>query len=406
MTFNSAADRSRQLRVCERILVVITEDWFALSHFRPLLCQLRALASEVVVATRSSGRLKEIEALGVRAVDLDMRRGSFNPLGQAAVASNLAKLIDNLRPDVVHAISLQPMLLTGLAAWRLRHKPGAIVLHITGLGYIAASRSRKARLVRQATFALIRRSLPQSRVWLLAENPDDIAFALSRGIGAALRTTIIPGAGVDREEFAALPPPSNAIPRAAYVGRLIRSKGVETLVEAQRLLAARGVALDLVICGAPDASNPDRVTAETLADWRQRREIGLPGHIADVRVVWAGADIAAVPTLGGEGIPRALLEAAACARPIVASDVPGCRHFVRDGVEGFLVAPGDPGQLADRLERLAADPALRARMGAAARERFLSGYTTEAVEAAVRQAYASLSLGGQHPGDILADRQR
>lgn len=406
MTLNPAAGTTPNLPACERILVVITEDWFALSHFRPLLRQLRALAREVVVATRSSGRLNEIEALGVRAVDLDMRRGSFDPLGQAAVTRNLARLIEGLRPDVVHAISLQPMLLASLALLRSRHKPSAIVLHITGLGYIVASNSPKARLVRHVTFALMRRSLQQSRVWLLAENPDDIAFALSRGVGVPSRTTIIPGAGVDKDEFAALPPPCNAIPRAAYVGRLIRSKGVETLVEAHRILAERGVALDLTICGAPDTSNPDRVTAETLADWRQRHGIRLAGHIVDVRTVWADADIAAVPTLGGEGIPRALLEAAACARPIVASDVSGCRHFVRDGVEGFLIAAGDPARLADRLERLVADPALRERMGIAARERFLSGYTTEAVEAALCEAYISLTLERQHSGDIIADRQR
>ncbi|MEI9902228.1 MAG: glycosyltransferase [Hyphomicrobium sp.] len=162
----------------QRVLVVITEDWFALSHFRPLLAQLRSLAREVVVATRSSGQLGEIEKLGVRPVDLDMRRGSFNPIGQAAAARSLSDLIDAERPDVVHAISLQPILLTSLAMRRSAHKPQAAVLHITGLGYIAASQTPKARLVRFLTFAIIRSSLPKSCVWLLAENPDDIALRL------------------------------------------------------------------------------------------------------------------------------------------------------------------------------------------------------------------------------------
>lgn len=377
--------------LCGRLLVLITEDWFALSHFRPLLLQLRALAREVIVATRSSGRLGELEALGVRAVDLDMRRGSFNPLELAAAARKLSNLIDAVRPDIVHAISLQPMLLASLAARRSRHKPKAVVLHITGLGYIAASQSPKARLVRIMTFAIIRKSLPQSRVWLLAENPDDITFALRRGLGAASRTTIIPGAGVDAEEFAALPPPDNAVPCVAYVGRLIRSKGVETLVEAHRILNERGVALNLMICGAPDTVNPDAVSAETLVDWSSRHGVSLRGHIGDVRTVWATADIAAVPTLGGEGVPRALIEAAACGRPIVASDVSGCSHFLRDGAEGFLVPPGDAQKLADALGRLYRDVKLRRRQGAAARERFMSGYTTQTVGAAVRKAYTALT---------------
>lgn len=378
-------------RACGRVLVVITEDWFALSHFRPLLSELRQVASEVIVATRSSGRLDELAALGVRAIELDNQRGSFNVVKRANVVRRLARLIDAERPDIVHAISLEPILLSSLAVRAAAHKPGAIVLHITGLGYIAASQSVKARFIRYAAFAVIRRALPQLPVWLLAENPDDIEFGLSRGLGAPSRTAIIPGAGIDSDEYPALAPPDNAVARAAYVGRLVRSKGIETLVEAHRILAQRGTALDLMICGAPDAANPDAVTRDMLDDWRGRRGISLPGHVGDVRKVWAAADIAVVPTLGGEGIPRALLEAAASARPIVASNVSGCKHFIRDGIEGALVPPGNPLALADAMERLAKDAHLRWQQGAAARQRFLSGYTTTSVRAALRDAYAAIS---------------
>ena len=226
--------------VCDRILVVITEDWFALSHFKPLLSQLSLLAREVVVATRSSGRLDELAALGVRPIAFDMQRGSFNPLKLASVRQNLGALIDAERPDAVHAISLQPMLLASLATRAARHNPHALVLHVTGLGYIAASRTPKAWLARNLTFGMIRLASRPADVWLLAENPDDIIFTLARGVGRASRTTIVPGAGVDPEEFAALPPPHNAVPRAAYVGRLVRSKGVDVLVAAIRNYASGG----------------------------------------------------------------------------------------------------------------------------------------------------------------------
>lgn len=387
----SSADTPHSPRpVCGRILVVITEDWFALSHFKPLLAELRRLASEVVVAAGSSGRLDELSALGVRPVPFDMRRGSFNPILQADVRRRLARLIDDERPDAVHAVALQPILLTSLAVDAAAHKPRALVLHVTGLGYIGVSRAIRARLVRSVAFGLTRYGSRHANVWLLAENPDDLAYVLGRGIGSWDRSSIVPGAGVDPDWFAALPPPHNAVPRVAFVGRLIRSKGVETLVAAHRLLRQRGTALDLALYGAPDAHNPDAVTPETLAEWTAQPGLTWHGHVSDVRNVWREADIAAVPTLGGEGVPRAMLEAAACGRPIVASDVPGCNHFVRQGVEGALVPPSDAQALAEALERLAVDAALRCRQGEAARQRLLDGFTTEAVGGAIREAYRKM----------------
>ncbi len=387
----SSAEAPRALqRVCGRILVVITEDWFALSHFKPLLAELRGLAAEVVVAAGSSGLLDELRALGVRPVAFDMRRGSFNPLLQADVRRRLARLIEDERPDAVHAIALQPMLLTSLAVDAAAHKPRVLVLHVTGLGYVGVSRSLRARVMRRVAFGLIRYGSRAANVWLLGENPDDLAFVLGRGIGTWDRSSIVPGAGVDPQWFAAEPPPHNAIPRAAFVGRLIRSKGVETLVAAHRQLRERGVALDLALYGAPDANNPDAVTSETLAAWTAQPGLSWHGHMNDVRNVWREADIAAVPTLGGEGVPRAMLEAAACGRPLVVSDVSGCSHFVRQGVEGALVPAGDAQALAEALERLAVDAELRRRQGDAARQRLVDGYTTEAVGRAIREAYRAM----------------
>jgi glycosyltransferase involved in cell wall biosynthesis len=373
-----------------RALVLITEDWFALSHFKPLLSEIRRLVDDVTVATNSSGRLGEIEELGVRAVGFDMRRGSFNPIDLARTVQKLARLIDAERPQVIHAISLQPIVLAALGSRVSRHDPQTVLLHITGLGYIAASRSLKARLVRAATFEAVRRAVSPERTWLMAENPDDIAFARSFGIGTDARTSIVPGAGVDAQEFMELPPPANAVPRGAYVGRLIRSKGVDVLAAAHRELRTRGVMFDLDIYGSPDLDNPDTVSEADLAAWEKQPRLSLKGHVRDVRRVWDSADFSVVPTLGGEGMPRALLEAAACGRPLIASDVPGCRHFVRDGIEGFLVRPGDVRQLADAIERLVLDPELRRQQGASARRRLVEGYTEAEVRKSLGETYGAL----------------
>jgi glycosyltransferase involved in cell wall biosynthesis len=376
-----------QTPLCNRVLVLITEDWFALSHFMPLLRELRELSRDVVLVAGSSGQLGAVERLGIRTIPFDMRRGSLNPLVQSGVARRLARIIDAERPDVVHAISLQPMLLASLAAKRAAHRPRALLLHVTGLGYAGVSRSPVAALARNTIFRLMRGASRRSQPWILAENPDDIAFVAARGVGREDRSALVPGAGVDPDAFPPLPPPRNEVPRVAYVGRLVRSKGVETLVAAFRRVNDRGVPLELVLYGKPDLRNPDAITPQTLARWCQIPGISWQGHTTDIPAVWREADIAVAPTLGGEGMPRAMLEAAACARPLIVSNVSGCKHFVRQGFEGQVVPPGDAEALADALISLACDPDMRRRQGALARSRLEAGYTTGAVAEALASTY-------------------
>lgn len=381
------SSRGPQMYICERILVVITEDWFALSHFRPLLCELRNVAKEVVVVARSSGRLDELQALGVRVRSLDLGRGSFNPLALSKVIWGLSQVIAQERPDAVHAIALQPMVLVSLALNLTRHRPRAVLLHLTGLGYLAVSRSLRIHVTRWVTMRAIRHSRSASRVWILAENEADIGYLLEMGIGRRDRGTLVPGAGVDAAAMPTLAAKPAIVPSAAFVGRMVHSKGVETLVEAHRCLLAQGTRLSLDLYGAADSDNPEAIPSETLAQWGSLPWITWHGHVKDISAVWRSADIAVVPSLGGEGMPKAMLEAAACGRPLIVSDVPGCRHFVRDGREGLVVPPGDVLALAAALSRLAGEVDLRRGLGLAARERVLAGFTTEIVRRAVRKAY-------------------
>jgi glycosyltransferase involved in cell wall biosynthesis len=375
-----------------KILLCITEDWFALSHFKPLIATLADIAGEVVVACRSSGRMNAIEALGARTVDFDFQRSSLHPVTQAAVVSRLSRLIRTERPDVVHAVAMQMLVVTGLAT-RFAKVPHT-VLHLTGLGFLGISDGSAARLIRPLALAQLAHTLRQPGTWLLAENPDDVAFLRDGGADPGQRLTILGGAGIDATEFPAQPPPANAIPVAAFVGRMIRSKGVGVLVEAKRLLAARGIPLALALYGKTDDDNPAGVPRAEIESWLSRDDtmgsIVWHGHVTGVRQVWASADIAVLPAITREGLPRSVLEAAASARPLVVTDVPGCRHVVRAGIDGLIVPPSDPAALADALARLAGDTSLRERIGRAARERVLSGYTIEHVTAGIRDAYAKL----------------
>ena len=267
-----------------------------------------------------------------------------------------------------------------------------IVLHLTGLGFVGISEGRAARLIRPLALRLLAGTLQRQGSWLLAENPDDVAFLRDGGANPGERLTILGGAGIDEAEFPAQPLPENQGPVAACVGRMIRSKGVDVLVEAQRILATRGIPLEVSLYGKTDDDNPEGVPRAEIEGWTRQGGVTWHGHVSDIREVWARSDIAVLPAITREGLPRSVLEAAASARPLIVTDVPGCRHVVRRDVDGLIVPPADPAALADALARLAGDAALRARMGACARERVLGEFTISHVSAGIREAYGRLGV--------------
>ena len=377
-------------RPWRKILVIITEDWFALSHFVPLITELRELAGRVVVAARSSGRLDEIRALGVEARALNMERGSLRPAAIMAARDRLVRLIDGEAPDAVHAIAMQPMVMVSLALARTYHQPAAVIFHLTGRGYLGYARSPLAILLRGLAHGAIRRYAAHHNSWLVAENEDDVAEMLAARIATPGRTAVLPGAGVDPLRFPQLPPPSNRVPRIAFVGRMLKTKGVDVLVKAHRLLRARGIAAELALYGDADPGNREAIPAATLMRWGQEPGVVWHGRTDDVVGAWHTADIAVMAPRTGEGMPRSMLEAAACGRPLVVSDVPGCRHFVRPGIEGLVVPPGNARALADALAKLITDRGLRHQAGAAARRKLIREYTVAAVRAKAREVYQAV----------------
>jgi glycosyltransferase involved in cell wall biosynthesis len=218
---------------------------------------------------------------------------------------------------------------------------------------------------------------------LRAEKPDIVHCI-------ALRAILVGGAGVDPEALRPAPLPPQPPLKVALVARMLWSKGIDIAVEATRLARARGSAVELSLYGVPDPSNPKAIPEQTLREWST--EPGVTWHRAtrDVAAVWRAHHVCCLPSRGGEGLPRTLLEGAACGRTIVTTDVPGCRALVRDGIEGLLVPADDPAALADAFARLAQDPALVLRMGEAARARVLDSFTERHVMDAVKRLYAGM----------------
>jgi glycosyltransferase involved in cell wall biosynthesis len=222
---------------------------------------------------------------------------------------------------------------------------------------------------------------------VLVQNPDDGAMVERLGV-AKDRIALIPGSGVDIELLTPLTEPDGPF-TVAFVGRLLYDKGVEALVRAHEILNKRGVRVRALLAGVPDPSNPASIPEPTLAHWRQRENLVLIGHVEDVRTVWAKAHVAILPSRR-EGLPKSLLEAAACGRPLIASDVPGCREIARHGVNALLVPPDDPEALAHAIATLMNDPDIRIRFGRASRQIVVADFSSARIADEIVALYARL----------------
>src|SRR3712207_3413121 len=299
-------------------------------------------------------------------------------------AGQLAAILKSWRPDIVHCIALRAILIGGAAA--LMAGIPRRVYALTGLGFLGARRDLVGRGARMAVRTLVR-GLETKQTHYLFENPDDAAL-VGLDPADASRVTILGGAGVDADALRPQPLPPQPPLKVAVVARMLWSKGIDTAVAAQRNARGRGAAIKLSLYGAPDPSNPKSIPEETLREWSREPGVTWHGRTEDVAAAWAAHHVCCLPSRGGEGLPRTLLEGGACGRALVTTDVPGCRRLVRDGVEGFVVPPDNPEALAQAFERLAADPGLVARMGEAARQRVLDGFTERDVMEAVKRAWA------------------
>jgi glycosyltransferase involved in cell wall biosynthesis len=346
-----------------KLLYLVTEDWYFWSHRLPMARAARRAGFEVAVATRVAEHGERIRAEGFALHPLGWRRRSVGPLASLAAIAAITRLYRRERPLLVHHVALKPAVLGSVAAF-IAGVP-AVVNAITGVGFVASSPSLRARLLRRVVSVALALLLGRSNSRIVVQNEDDRRLLLALRPGAADRIAVIRGSGIDTEHFQPVPEPPPPVV-VGFAGRLLADKGVATLIEAQQCLRRRGIDLRLMIAGAPDPENPSSIDAARLARWRDLPGVTWLGQIEDIRALWRQAHIAVLPSRR-EGLPKSLLEAAAMARPIVATDVPGCREIARAEVNALLVPPDDAEALAAALERLANDGALRRRFGAASR---------------------------------------
>jgi glycosyltransferase involved in cell wall biosynthesis len=369
------------------LLFLLTEDWFFASHFWVRALAARAAGWRVILAAHESAATPRIRASGIEVIPIPFIRRRLNPFAELVFTLRLAAIYRRLRPDVVHHIALKPIVIGGLAA-RL-----AGVKHIlnapVGLGFVFSSDKFLAKLLKPLVTLGLRLTLTPPGARVVFENPDDLAALTAAGMVRPNAASLIRGAGVDIAKFHPTPEPPGPV-RVVLIARMIREKGVADFVAAARLLRAQA---EFVLIGAPDPGNPNSITAAELTAWTAEGIVVWLGPRADIAEQLAAAHIATQPSTYREGLPKSALEAMAAGKPLVATDIPGCREAVEHNVTGYLIPPRDPAALAAALQKLIASPELRAKFGAAARARAVENFSDEIVCAATLALYDALITG-------------
>ena len=368
-----------------RILYVVTEDWYFLSHRLPMACAAKNAGFEVHVATRLKDGTAAIEEEGFVAHALSWSRGSLSPFGSFSTVLELRRLLRDLKPEILHNVSLKPVLLGTTAS--LGFSATAVVNSLTGLGTLFIGEAQVSGLARKSVRYALSRLLRRAHSRTVVQNPDDRAFVVDLGV-APDNVVLIPGSGVDTKVLTPLPEPPPPI-TAAYVGRMLADKGVFTLIDAFARLGKRDVQLQLLLAGDCDKENPGSLAPEQLREFANLYGIHWLGHVADIKEVWARAHFAVLASRR-EGLPKSLLEAAACGRAMVATDAPGCREIAIQGKTALTVPVDNAEALADAMAKLASDAEMRRKFAANARALIESKFSAEAIGRKTVALYDSL----------------
>ncbi len=368
-----------------KIILTANTDWFLYNFRYALIHDLREKGFDVGLVSPPGEFIQHFLADGFIWHPWKLQRRSIAPWLELYSLFDIAKIYQRERPDIVHHHTVKSVLYGSIAA-SLVGIP-SIVNSISGRGYVFLGGNLKPRVIRMLIWPFYRYALRNVSARVIFENQADLDFFSKAGFVFEERHQLIESVGADPERFSPTPEPMNGQTVIVMAARTLWDKGVGVFVEAARLLGGR---FRMVLVGEPDPGNPTSLKVEMLNDWHRQGLIEWWGWKNDMEHVYAQSNIVALPTMYGEGVPRTLIEAAACGRPIVATDIPGCRSIVQHEKNGLLIPPNDPPALALALERLASDPALRKRMGAEGRKIILENFTHAKINTITMQVYQNL----------------
>ncbi|MCK5544535.1 MAG: glycosyltransferase family 4 protein, partial [Desulfobulbaceae bacterium] len=349
-----------------KLLFIVNVDWFFISHRLPIALKAMEAGYEVHLLCAVTDKAEYLESLGLIVHPFSFSRSGKNIFNELACVFGLYKQIKSIKPDLVHLVTIKSVLYGGIAA-RLAKVPG-VVSAISGLGFLFVKRAGlQARLLRDAVLFLYRMAMGHPNQRVIFQNPTDIDALVAAGGVQIDKVRMIRGSGVDLQDYPVLPE-QDGVPVAVMASRLLKDKGVHEFIEAARIVKSKGIKARFQLIGEPDSGNPESVTIEAVQSWQDEGVVECLGFRSDIAELFAQAHIVTQPSYYGEGLPKVLIEAAACGRAVITTDMPGCRDAVELDVSGLLVSARDAEALAQAMERLIEDDALRQQMGRAGRD--------------------------------------
>jgi glycosyltransferase involved in cell wall biosynthesis len=384
----TANGRSRFMTA--KVVLFANTDWYLYNFRRSLALALKEQGYDLLLISPPGEYGQKLRDLGLRWEPLPMDRRSLNPLRELVLIAHLVRLFRREKPDLVHGFTIKCAVYGSLAA-RLAGI-AARVNAVAGMGYVFTSSDLKARVLRPAVSRLLKLALDGRGAQLILQNPDDVALFAQARLVHPSRVKLIRGSGVDCRRFTAVSGDRDGQPlRVLLAARSLWDKGLAEYVEAARNLHAEGRQIRFLLAGTPDAGNPAAVPEATLREWVKEGVLEWLGHVDDMPALLGSVDVVVLPSYR-EGLPKTLIEAAACALPLITTDVPGCREVVTDGEDGLLIPAKDAAALAGAIRKLDDSPQLARRLGLAARAKALAHFDERIVIERTVEVYRSALL--------------
>lgn len=370
-----------------KLFMVVNEDRFVLSHRLPVALAAREAGFESVIIAKDTGQLGKISELGFETLDLPINPTGMNIFQEFKTLKFLYGLYRKEKPDIVHHVGLKNILWGGLAA-KLAGVNG-VVNAVSGLGGLF--NGDKLSMTTRGILSVMRFSNHREKVKVIFQNNDDMSIFLANKVVKPGQVDFTKGSGIDLDEYAYLPDPDSGKVKIIFTARMVKEKGICDLIEAAEMLKGKyGDKISFVLCGRL-TPNKTGITEEYMQEHCDGQYISWLGERNDVKQQLEQSNIMAFPSYYREGVPKSLIEASAIGRPIVTCDSVGCKDVVDDGINGYLIEPHNPAMLAEKLELLIVDKALREKMGKAAREKAEREFSIDAVIDTHLKIYKNLS---------------